>query len=402
MQIPGFWRTFLATIRASLVSRDTFIIFAGAIAFYLIFYAWPYGNQQIEHVPAAVLDLDRSSASRRLTMTIDASPTIDVAIVTPMEGEAMAGFRREAFPILITIPEGYERSLARGENVTVHILGNGAYPVKARAVQAAMAGIVQDKAKLLDEPAVFATGLPGPSVTGLPHTPPALRVQYMWNTIGGYGNYTVPVVGPVIIQAVMLMAITMAMGGWLVAARRESFVEGALRHPGVRGTAVFLAFWVMTCLWFVYMQGFDFWIHEYGTMANPGGVMLAGVLFSAAVSAFGMAITMLLGSNRWSSQAVVMISAPAVFVSGGIWPVTNILNPAVYAFSLLIPTTPGIPVLLATSQDGAMTPDLIPQLSLLAVQTLGYLLLAAWLARRHTTREDEARHQRVPNAPNEA
>ena len=402
MKAPGFWYTFLHTIKASFLSRDTILIFAGAIAFYLIFYAWPYGNQQIQHVPSAVLDLDRSAAARRLVTAMDASPAISVVRITQDEGEAMEAFRREEFSVLITIPKDFEKSLTRGENVTVHVLGNGAFPVKARAVQAALDGVVTDKTKLLDDAAVYATGLPGTSVHSHHQAAPGLRVQYMYNEIGGYGNYTVPVVGPVIIQAVMLMAITMAMGGWLVAARRESFVEGALRHPGVRGTAVFLAFWVMTCLWFVYMQGFDFWIHEYGTMANPGGVMLAGVLFSAAVSAFGMAITMLLGSNRWSSQAGVMISAPAVFVSGGIWPVTNILNPAVYAFSLLIPTTPGIPVLLATSQDGAMTPDLIPQLSLLAVQTLGYLLLAAWLARRHTTREDEARHQRVPNAPNEA
>ena len=60
MKAPGFWYTFLHTIKASFLSRDTILIFAGAIAFYLIFYAWPYGNQQIQHVPSAVLDLDLS------------------------------------------------------------------------------------------------------------------------------------------------------------------------------------------------------------------------------------------------------------------------------------------------------------------------------------------------------
>lgn len=393
MSIPSFWRTFFATLRAAVLSRDTFIIFVGAVAFYLVFYAWPYGNQQIEHIPTAVLDLDQSSASRRLAITIDATPAANVVVVTPNESEAMDGFKRETYPILITIPEGFEEALTRGENMPIHILGNGAFPVKARAIQAAMAGVVQDKAKLLDQAAVYATGLPGTTVAGSYQTPPGLRVQYMWNEIGGYGNYTVPVVGPVILQAVMLMAITMAMGGWLVAARRAAFVKAALAYPGRRGLAVFLAFFVITYLWFIYMQGFDFWIHQYGSLANPWGVLLTGALLSAAICAFGIAITLLLGSNRWSSQAVVMISAPAVFLSGGIWPIDNLLNPVVYAFSLLIPTTPGIPALLAASQDGALTTSLMPHLGILFAQTGGYLLLSLWLARRLRYRENEAQRQ---------
>ncbi len=136
MKAPGFWQTFLQTIKASLLSRDTILIFAGAVAFYLIFYAWPYGNQQIEHVPTAVLDLDRSSASRRFISAMDASPAVSVVRITQSEGEAMAEFRREKFSVLITIPKDFEKSLARGENVTVHVLGSGAFPVKARAVQA--------------------------------------------------------------------------------------------------------------------------------------------------------------------------------------------------------------------------------------------------------------------------
>lgn len=393
MSIPSFWRTFFATLRAAVLSRDTFIIFVGAVAFYLVFYAWPYGNQQIEHIPTAILDLDQSSASRRLAITIDATPAANVVVVTPNESEAMDGFKRETYPILITIPEGFEEALTRSENMPIHILGNGAFPVKARAIQAAMAGVVQDKAKLLDQAAVYATGLPGTTVAGSYQTPPELRVQYMWNEIGGYGNYTVPVVGPVILQAVMLMAITMAMGGWLVAARRAAFVKAALAYPGRRGLAVFLAFFVITYLWFIYMQGFDFWIHQYGSMANPWGVLLTGALLSAAICAFGIAITLLLGSNRWSSQAVVMISAPAVFLSGGIWPIDNLLNPVVYAFSLLIPTTPGIPALLAASQDGALTTSLMPHLGILFAQTGGYLLLSLWLARRLRYRENEAQRQ---------
>ena len=197
-----------------------------------------------------------------------------------------------------------------------------------------------------------------------------------------------PVVGPVIIQAVMLMAITMALGGWLVAARREPFVEAALDRQLHRGAAVWLAFTLITFLWFVYMQGFDFWWHEYGSMRSVAATLGTGLLFSASVASFGMAVTILLGSNRWSSQAVVMISAPAVFISGGIWPMTNVLSEPVFALSLFIPTSPAVPALLAASQDGALTESILPYWGILGIQTLFYLSTALHLVHRRDWRED--------------
>ena len=117
-------------------------------------------------------------------------------------------------------------------------------------------------------------------------------------------------------------------------------------------------------------------------MARVLPTLATGLLFSAAVSAFGMAVTMLLGSNRWSSQAVVMISAPAVFISGGIWPITNVLSESVFALSLFIPTSPAVPALLAASQDGALGSSVLPYWGILAMQTLFYLTASAWLVGR--------------------
>ena len=113
------------------------------------------------------------------------------------------------------------------------------------------------------------------------------------------------------------MAITMAF--WRlasVAARREPFVECRARPSAPQGRGRLARLTLITFLWFVYMQGFDFWRHEYGSMRSVAATLGTGLLFSASVASFGMAVTILLGSNRWSSQAVVMISAPAVFYLG--------------------------------------------------------------------------------------
>ena len=84
---------------------------------------------------------------------------------------------------------------------------------------------------------------------------------------------------------------------------------------------------------------------------------------------------------------MVLTSAPAVFLTGAIWPLGGFTHPAVYAFSLLFPTTPGVKALMAASQDGAATADLLVPLGILFAQTLGYLLLCAWFAKRRATLE---------------
>ena len=381
---PTFFETLCATLKGGIFNKDTVIIYVLAVAFYLIFYAWPYGNQQIEHIPTAVVDLDQSPASRRLVQELDASPTIRLTAILHSESEGMEALRREVVPVVLTIPEGYEVDLTKTDNTTLHIVGNGIFPVKVRAVQAAVAGLVQDKGRMLDMAPVFATGLSGTMATGAAGNTPTLALQYRFNDIGGYANYTVPAVSPVILQAVMLMAITMTLGGWLGARRRPDFIEAALEHPARLGLAVFTGYWTMAYAWFLYMQGFDFWFFEFGSFANAPLTLAAGALYCASVVSFGLMISALMGSNRWSTQTVVIMSAPSVFLSGAIWPAETIASPFVYAFSLFLPSTPGIRSILAASQDQAPLADLVTPFTLMCLQTVVYLAIAGLLAKNRS------------------
>lgn len=275
----GFWKTFALTLRASFLSRDTIAIFGVAAAFYLVFYGWPYGTQQIENIPTGILDLDRSGASRRLINALDASPTTRLTFVLHSESEALDLFRRQKTDVLVTIPEDYSESLARGENTTIHILGSGAYPVKARAVQSAAAGIISDKKALLDNASLMTPGTPVASLEGAAIAAPGLLVTYRFNEISGYGNYTVPMVGPVILQAVILMGIGMAMGGWLAGRPRLPFMRDVMRRPWCEGLSIFLAFWSIAFGWMLYIEGFGFRFGDYGAFGNPEAVILVSALF---------------------------------------------------------------------------------------------------------------------------
>ncbi|MDO5530889.1 ABC transporter permease [Sutterella sp.] len=380
----GFWKTFLLSTRHAFLSRDTIAILGTAVAFYLVFYGWPYGEQQIENIPTGIVDLDRSGVSRRLINAIDGTPAARVAFVAHSEAEGLDAFRRSKVDVLITIPPGYSEDLAGMKNSTLHVLGSGAYPVKARAIQGAVTGVLTDPAARADLASVLTPGTPAATLMAMKLAAPSVLVSYRFNEISGYGNYTVPMVGPVIVQAVMLMGIGMAVGGWLARRPREAYLRDAVLRPWCEGLGMVFAFWVIAFAWFLYMQGFAFWSGDYGAMENPPAVLLVSACFTAAVTAFGLAIVTTVRSNAWTAPVTVILSAPSLFVSGAVWPVEN-LHPVARGIAQIIPTTPGIIASAAAAQDGAALADILPACLHLVLLTALYGIYA--LMRLGTLRE---------------
>ena len=370
----GFWSVFGLTTRHAFLSRDTMAIFGAAVAFYLLFYGWPYSGQQVEHIPTGVVDLDRSAASRAYVASLDATSAADVKFMVTNAAEGLDAFRRGDVDVLVTVPADYEKRLARGENASVHVLGNGAFPVKTRAVQGAAGGVAADAAARIDLAGFMTPGTPATMISAAKLAGPSVIVQHRFNEISGYGNYTVPMVGPVIVQAVILFGISVSLGNWLVLRRREAWIRATLAHPVRRGTAMFLAFWCIALGWFLYMHGFDFSFGEYGAMANHEALWLVALTYTAAVTALGMLLATLTGPG-WTAPLTVSLSAPSLFISGAVWPLEN-MNPVVQGLSQLLPSTPGILASAAAAQAGAVTADVLPACLEMALLAVFYLAVA--------------------------
>ena len=119
------------------------------------------------------------------------------------------------------------------------------------------------------------------------------------------------------------------------------------------------------------MEGFGFWFGQYGAMATPWGVVLTGACYAAAVVGFGFMIVTLIRSNCWTAPVTVVMSAPALFISGAVWPTAN-LHPAVAALAELIPSTHAIRASVAAAQDGALFADILPHCLFLLVLSVVY------------------------------
>ena len=351
---------FFETVKRSFFSLDTFLIFAFASFFYLVFYALPYDNQVITKIPTAIVDMDQSEHSRELALKIESAPSVQTVLKTANLNEAVDAFKQRSLDVIVVIPTDYSRDLSRAEQTTISIFSNGAMPVKGRAVSASVLAIAaQENIGSALSHAVKA-GLNPLVVKQMQLQPPSMVSQDLFNNISGYGYYTVPMVAVVIIQAVMLYGVGIGLGGWISRPNRLPFVSEAFRSPN---HFLFIAagFFAISLFWGLMIEGLGLSLLGMPTLENASSTLLALICFSLSVSSLAVFITLLMGNNRYA-VCLTLASAPSVFLSGMIYPMESFAN-WVIPIAWMIPSTPACKAIVFASQEGATVSAIAPYLS---------------------------------------
>ncbi len=376
----GCFATIFEGVKRGIFSPETCVIYIFAIAFYCFFYAWPYLHQTVTGIECVVVDSDRSATSRDAIERFRSLPALKIVAEEADPLKAMDLYQREAVSAVIEIPRNFEKYLLSGKPVTIAVTVNGFYTVKARAVQAAALSVTLDEAKLPLAMNLNRAGLPLSRIKALSNPPVVLVDQNLFNSIAGYANYTVPVVGPVILQAVLFMCIGMTVGGWLAKPRIDAYTHQFLKERKTFASCL-LGFVLFGFIWFCYAEGLVFSAFEFSTMQNFPATLLVMSLVLVAIVALGVCLTFLLNSNAYFAQCMVVTSAPAVFLSGAIYPNTG-FGPLAKATSFLFPSTPGIEAMIAVSQNGAALGSVSSSVWILLAQAIVYLVLADYLRKR--------------------
>ena len=379
-----FIRILLQTIKNAVFSHDSFMIFAIASLFYMVFYGLPYDNQIIVKVPTAIVNLDQSRTSAEFAEKIKSAPAVKAVIETADFPKAKEAFRRSEADVIVTIPENFSRDIERGDQTGITVFSNGALPVKGRAVSAAVLAIVTEENATHAAERLVAQGLNPILVKQMSLAPAPFSSQDLFNNISGYGYYTVPMVDIVIIQAVMLFGVGIALGGWLSSENPPEFFKEAFASPK-RFLALFTGFWVIALFWSFFIEGLGLYALTMPTLLNPLSTVAAVIAFTLALCSLATLLTLAMNSNRYAA-GLVLASAPSVFLSGLVFPMENFAA-WVLPFAWMIPTTPGCQAIVLASQEGATIAQILPQISANLAQaiiygTLAYLMLKKRIAER--------------------
>lgn len=362
-----FVQAFVETFRAIIYDRVAMLALVGAVILYSFFYPAAYRHQVAVQLPLVVVDQDRGPMSRNLLRKLDAVRAVHLVSVLGSMDEARRLVERGGAEAVLLIPTEFEQDVLRGGQGQLALYGNGTLLGRASvAMQGAAVAIKALGYEIAVSQAQFV-GLSAPAPLQVIERP-------LFNTAQGYGSSIVPGVAALIVQQTLLIGVAV-----VAATRRERYGLLRLSRPGLFGIAS--AFSVIGMLSLLYFSGFVFWYQDYPRAGNLLGLLLAGTLFIVSVVSFSLFFGSFFRTRERAFQLITVTSLPMFFLSNLSWPVEA--TPSLLVrFAQMLPSTPGINVMVKLNQMGAQLSEVTAELINLALLALFYGVLSMWRYKR--------------------
>ena len=157
-----------------------------------------------EAVPLAVVDQDRSSASRELTEVMTAAREFSIVARVDDAPAAESLFRQGHAEAALVIPAGFAEKLGRGDGATAQLLADGSDPSGAQVTLSRADALVQAAGATFEPPAGAASQTPSPPIEA--------RVWTRFNPTNLSAWFLVPGLVALILSmvTVMLTSLTIA------------------------------------------------------------------------------------------------------------------------------------------------------------------------------------------------
>ena len=315
----------MAAKEALHIRRDPRTLALGLVMPVVMLLLFGYGvSFDLERIPLAVADLDRSPASRELLRTFLAPG--EFALAREAGGdEAEAIFRRREALAVLAIPAGYGRDLARGEPGAVQILVDGSDAVTANQVLAKAEAI----ALAASQKQAAALGLSGAPLL-------QVKVWTRYNPEARSAVFIVPGLAAYLmaIAAVMLTALSVA-GEWERGSMEQLFASPVGRLEIILGKLLpYLGLGLLQLLLVLAVGANAFDVPVRG---SPLVLLLMGLLFLVGMLGQGLLISVLAKNQLVATQAGALSSLlPSLLLSGMLVPIENMPLP-LQALSRVIP-----------------------------------------------------------------
>ena len=273
----------------------------------------------MDHLPVAVVDEDRTEASRRFAAAVFASGELERVDIAGLDAaHATRAFeQREAIGVLI-LPRGFADGVARGRAETVQLLLDGVDPNTATQTLGKADAVVR----------VAGLALSGAGPSGAASAMPfEARVRTWFNPAGRSALFLVPGLCAYILAmvSVLLTSLTLAReferGSMqqlfaTPVGRLEIVVGKLLPYLALGGVAVLL---VLTA---------GAWIFDVPVRGSPIALALASLLFLVGMLGQGLLVSIVARSQMVATQMATMTSMlPSMLLSGFMFPIENMPAP---------------------------------------------------------------------------
>jgi ABC-2 type transport system permease protein len=300
------------------IRRDPTVLRLILIApiFQLVLFGYAASND-VRNVPVAVCDEDNSADSRQLVEEIGQSRYFHLLPMARDPRELQDLLLRGTIQIGLSIPEDFERTMARGETAEIGMFVDGTDSNNATVAASYLAGILQRRKERFEERAVRAAGLYNVGVPSVQSDP---RVWY--NQELKSVNFMVPGV-----FAMILMVLTVNLAALAVVREREVGTLEQLLVTPLRARELLVGKTVPFAVVALFDAAIIFllargWFH----VPFRGSVVLLfamSLVFLLHTLGLGLAISALAHTQQEAQLTAFMVTMPYVLLSGFMYPIQN-------------------------------------------------------------------------------
>ncbi|MGQ9368349.1 ribosome-associated ATPase/putative transporter RbbA [Azospirillum sp. ST 5-10] len=298
------------------ILRDPVRVAFALLSPLLLLVTFGYGiSFDVEDLPFAVFDRDRSPESRQFVESFAGSRYFDQRAPAATEAEVDRRLRSGELRLVIAIPPGFGRDLLRGHRPEVGILLDGAMPFRAETTRGYVDGIVLS---YLQDLSRRTTG----EETAL--TPVRVEPRYRYNQ--DFRSAVAITPGVIMVLLIMIPPMLTALG--VVREREIGSIANLQSSPATVGEFLvgkqmpYLAIGFLSFLSLTGLAGVLFGVTVTGSFA---ALALGAALYVFAGTAFGLLVSTLVRTQVAAILVTaILCTVPAVNFSGFLYPAATL------------------------------------------------------------------------------
>jgi ABC-2 type transport system permease protein len=298
------------------VLRDPRTLILALVMPVVMLFLFGYGvSFDLEHIPVAIADRDRSEASRALIRAVTGSrELVSAGSAAPEEADRL--FRRGEVAAVLVIPQGYEEKVARRERVGLQLLVDGSDVTVANQVLGKADALVRAETGRLAGVAMADRRLPL-----------AVKVWTRYNPAGRSALFMVPGLAAYIlaISAVLLTALTVA-GEWERGSMEQLFASPVGRIEIVLGKLI--PYLLLGMLELQLVIAFGAAVFDVPVRGSAVLLFTVGLFFLVGMLGQGLLVSVITKNQLVATQAGTFSALlPSLLLSGMVFPIENMPLP---------------------------------------------------------------------------
>ncbi len=327
-----------------------------------------------EKMPVAVVDLDQTSISRRLIHEMQATPSVDIQLITNSYPEAREAMQQGKIYGIFVIPECFYDELVSFKRPKMDFYVTNAYTVGGNTAYKQMLTMVNLTSGAFQREVLRKKGLPDDIIMHRIQ-PLAIEGHMVANPWGNYSVYLVSTILPGILGLICLMLTIFAIGFELKMRTSHAWLKAAGGNYTVAMIGKLIPY---TLIYIILGVGCHIILYRFAGFPVYGShsrLMFGLLLFIFAMEALGITLIGLLPTLRDALSIGALYSMLGFSLSGFTYPQMAMLPPA-KALSYMEPLRHYYLIYVNEALMAAPVENSIPHMLALTAFMLASLLVA--------------------------